>query len=245
MSAALFAHRFEEVVGEARIATIDAAMTDEATILLAGDPATGKTSVALRLAEYLESTADGTGALVRRLAAKSGVSLADFNAQLESHPESDHALDAEAALAIARGDVVVFESRLAGHLGSWLRRRGRRNLVTVYLTCAPVQQARRLVAREGGDTLREVVDAALNKDASARSLEGCAAILRRLGIPEASTAADLLDAEGVRASADRERMRRRYGVSLGDPEVYDVVLDTTELTVDAVARRLLDHPPMR
>lgn len=246
MSARLFAGRFEELLGAARVAEIEAAMTDEATILLAGDPATGKTSVARRLAEYLESTADGTGALVRRMAAEAGVSLADFNARLESRPETDHALDAAAALAIARGEAVVFESRLAGHLGSWLRRRGRRGLVTVYLTCAPARQARRLVAREGGAALAAVVDTALIADpAATSSLEGCAAILRGLGAPEASRAAALLDVEASRASEDRGRMRRRYGVSLDDPEVYDVVLDTTESTIDEVARLVLEHPPMR
>lgn len=244
MSARLFAGRFEESLGTARIAEIEAAMTDEATILLAGDPATGKTSVARRLAEYLESTADGTGALVRRLAAEAGVSLADFNARLESRPESDHALDAAAALAIARGEAAVFESRLAGHLGCWLRRRGRRGLVTVYLTCSPVRQARRLAEREGGAALGKVVDAALNVAAPVCSLEECAVILRRLGTPEASPAAALLGSEGARSSADRERMRRRYGVSLDDPKVYDVVLDTTGLSIDEVARQVLEHPPL-
>lgn len=139
MSGSRFASRVEDLLGVDRTAAILRAMTSVPMVLLAGDPGVGKSAIARGLAQSLGGSAGGTGACVRALAASRGLSLEAFNASLAAHPEEEVAIDALAAETVARGEIVVFESRLAGHLGRWLRGHGRECIFTLYLRCEPVE----------------------------------------------------------------------------------------------------------
>jgi cytidylate kinase len=234
-----FATRFEELLGTARVASILASLRDSPVMLLAGGPGTGKSALAARLAELLGRPASGTGAIVRAAAAASGRTLAEYNRRLELHPEEDAALDARAAAAIARGDVTVFESRLAGHLGAWLRAHGRRGLTSIVLRCDPHEQARRLLAREASPRVREELEPLLKTARGVESLDDVLVTLRASRAPLVAEAVVVLEAQASRIKAERARMLARYGVVLDDPSVYDAVLDTSRLGIAECASRAL------
>lgn len=64
------------------------------------------------------------------------------------HLDAKIRLAYRAALAIARGKVVVFESRLAGLIGGVLRSLGRMGRLRVRLTCGPTELAWRWLKRQ-------------------------------------------------------------------------------------------------
>ena len=203
-------------------------MSDEPVILLAGDPGVGKSTIARALAHRLGGSSGGTGSCVRAMAASKGLSLEAFNALLAERPDEDVAIDALAAQRVARGEFAVFESRLAGHLGRWLRNCGRVGAVAIYLRCAPVEQALRLLRREGSLAMREVAAAYL-ADARFDSLEACASALREGAMGDAAA---ILERQAARTAADRARMRALYGVELDEKGLYDEVIDTTRASID-------------
>ncbi len=234
MSGADFARRFEGLLGAARISAVVHAMTVNPVVLLAGDPGVGKSSIARGLSQRLGGCAGGTGACVRALATSRGLSLEAFNVVLAANPDEDVAIDALAAETVARGDVVVFESRLAGHLGRWLRGRGRVGILTLYLRCEPVEQALRLVQREGGTALRDAI-APLLQGITDGSLVACARTLRSHAV---LAAAEIIERHASRTETDRGRMRDLYGVELDDADAYDAILDTTNASIDACAAQI-------
>lgn len=248
MKGSIFAGRFEALVGSERFERILGGVSAAPTILIAGEPGTGKSSVALQLAASLGGAVSGTGAIVRAMAATEGMTLAEYNRLLEADPDADLALDARAAAMIAHGDAVVFESRLAGHLGAWLRSHGREGLATLLLRCAPRELARRLVTREGSARLGAEVACTLAEAGDVQTLDECIVALEASQNPDARAAVPVLAAQIARTAAERRRMLERYGVRVDDPRAYDAVLDTSALSVTECASRALrlaglDPPP--
>lgn len=167
------------------------------------------------------------------------MTLAEYNLHLAQDPAADVTLDARAAAMIARGDAVVFESRLAGHLGTWLRGRGRAGLKTVLLRCAPVELARRLVTREASPQLGTEVVRVLAAAGEMLTLPDYIIALASSQSALARAAIPMLEAQIHRTVADRRRLHERYGVEVNDPEAYDAVLDTSALDVTACTTQVL------
>jgi cytidylate kinase len=234
-----FGARFESLVGRMGVESIISVMRSAPTILLAGEAGTGKSSVAAALATALGGTVCGTGAIVRTMASDTGVTLAEYNRHLAQDPAADVALDARAAAMIARGDAAVFESRLAGHLGTWLHSRGRAGLTTVLLRCAPVELARRLVTREASPQLGTEVVRVLAAAGEVSTLTDCIIALASSQSALARAAIPVLEAQIHRTVADRRRLHERYGVEVNDPAAYDAVLDTSTLDVTACTTQVL------
>ncbi|MFO0647982.1 MAG: AAA family ATPase [Polyangiales bacterium] len=235
MTHASLAEAFDCRLGTAGVTAITATFVDAPTILLAGDPGTGKSAIAANLAAQIGRPAAGTGSLVRATAAASGMTLAEYNRHLATNPDADVALDVAAATLVARGDVAVFESRLSGHLGGWLRSLGRRGLISILLRCEPREQALRLLAREASPSLFDEVEPLLTDALSVRSLDECIAPLRVFHCIAARKAVEVIEAQAARTRTDRERLRALYGIACDDPSAFDATLDTTHLTVQQCA----------
>ena len=62
-------------------------------ISLAGDLGSGKSTVSKILIEELGATYYSTGAIVRDIAEKRGMSVVELNTYMETHPEIDHEID--------------------------------------------------------------------------------------------------------------------------------------------------------
>ncbi len=150
---------FRYVVGPEVVEAAVADLSDRPTVLIAGGPLTGKSTLAKLVASRLGGPLLSAGALVRRRAEASGRSVIQATLDL---PRDDHVrLDFAMARSIARGEARVYEGRMVAHIGAWLRTRGRRGLVIVVLECPLDVRARRFGARDGGDLPAEALSAAV------------------------------------------------------------------------------------
>ena len=84
-------------------------------ISLAGDLGSGKSTVADILVERLGAEYYSTGAIVRSIAAKHGMSVVELNVYMETHPEIDNEID-NGLVELGKLDkAMIIDSRMAWH----------------------------------------------------------------------------------------------------------------------------------
>ena len=84
-------------------------------ISLAGDLGSGKSTVAEILIDRLGAEYYSTGAIVRSIATKRGMTVVELNKYMETHPEIDHEID-DGLKALSKEDkLLVIDSRMAWH----------------------------------------------------------------------------------------------------------------------------------
>lgn len=214
---------FEKTVGRATLAALKASFSTKPVVLIAGDQLTGKSTVAKTVATSLHGEASGTGRLMRAAADKAGKPIEAFVKTVDA--DFDVELDWQATKKIAKGDVAVFESRLAGHLGQMLEKMGRRNVVSVYLVASPRERALRYLARELSPEVRARVETQLVLPANA-TLEACMKAIVALNDPDANKIASQWQDIAHRDDVDKARLLDLYGVDYQDRSAFDVVVST-------------------
>ncbi len=122
-------------------------------ISLAGDLGSGKSTVADILIERLGAEYYSTGALVRSIAAKHGMSVVELNVYMETHPEIDHEIDDGLRELSTVDKLLVIDSRMAWHFTE--------GTFKVYLSVDPETSALRIMNAnrigEHAATLEETV----------------------------------------------------------------------------------------
>lgn len=227
---------FAAAVGNAAIARLQGRFSRKPVVLIAGDQLTGKSTAARTVAQAMGGEASGTGRLVRDAAAAAHKPVEEF---VKTVPASfDIELDWRAAEKIGAGEVAVFESRLAGHLGQMLEHLGRENVVSVYLVASPRERALRYLQRELSPEVRARVEPQLRIAADA-TLEDALEAVVALGDPEASRIATSLKDIAQRDAVDRERLMKLYGVNYQDRSAFDVVIVTDGKTPEEVQAEIL------
>ena len=84
-------------------------------ISLAGDLGSGKSTVSSILISRLGAEYYATGAIVRSIAEKHGMSVTELNIYMETHPEIDHEID-DGLRALGEVDkLLIIDSRMAWH----------------------------------------------------------------------------------------------------------------------------------
>ena len=84
-------------------------------ISLAGDLGSGKSTVSDILIERLDAEYYSTGAIVRSIAEKRGMSVVELNKYMETHPEIDHEID-DGLVELSKLDKrLIIDSRMAWH----------------------------------------------------------------------------------------------------------------------------------
>jgi predicted cytidylate kinase len=131
-------------------------------ITISGEPGSGKTTVARRLAERLGLPHVYAGDLYRQEARRRGLSLEEFNRLCERDHSIDRTLDAAMGERARQGNVVL-EGRLAGYLAA----EAKLPSLKVWLTAADEVRARRVAERENGDwrSVLEINEARHSSDA--------------------------------------------------------------------------------
>ena len=122
-------------------------------ISLAGDLGSGKSTVSNILIERLGAEYYSTGAIVRSIAAKHGMSVVELNVYMETHPEIDHEID-DGLKALSDVDkLLIIDSRMAWHFT--------RGTFKVYLSADPETSALRIMSAnrvgEHSATLEETI----------------------------------------------------------------------------------------
>ncbi len=122
-------------------------------ISLAGDLGSGKSTVADILITRLGAEYYSTGAIVRSIAEKRGMSVVELNVYMETHPEIDHEID-DGLKALSNLDkLLIIDSRMAWHFTE--------GTFKVYLSVDPETSALRIMnANRRGEhaaTLEETV----------------------------------------------------------------------------------------
>ena len=84
-------------------------------ISLAGDLGSGKSTVSKILIERLNAEYYSTGAIVRSVAEKRGMSVVELNKYMETHPELDNEIDAGIAALSDDPRRLIIDSRMAWH----------------------------------------------------------------------------------------------------------------------------------
>lgn len=113
-------------------------------ITISGLPGSGTTTVSRLVADVLELERIPGGEVFRELAVEAGMSLADFGAFAQHHPEIDIELDRRLEERAREGGCVI-ESRLAG----WLATRANLVAVRVWVDADEHVRAARVALREG------------------------------------------------------------------------------------------------
>jgi cytidylate kinase len=122
-------------------------------ISLAGDLGSGKSTVSKILIDRLGAEYYSTGAIVRSIAEKHGMSVVELNVYMETHPEIDHEIDDGLKELSSVDKLLVIDSRMAWHFTE--------GTFKVYLSADPETSALRIMNanREGehAATLEETV----------------------------------------------------------------------------------------
>ena len=84
-------------------------------ISLAGDLGSGKSTVSAIIIPRLGAEYYSTGAIVRSIAEKRGMSVVELNVYMETHPEIDHEIDDGLRALAAIDKTLVIDSRMAWH----------------------------------------------------------------------------------------------------------------------------------
>ncbi len=84
-------------------------------ISLAGDLGSGKSTVSKILIEELSATYYSTGAIVREIAEKRGMTVVELNTYMETHPEIDYEID-DGIIRLSDDErLLIIDSRMAWH----------------------------------------------------------------------------------------------------------------------------------
>ena len=84
-------------------------------ISLAGDLGSGKSTVSDIIVPALDARYYSTGSIVRKIAAERGMTIAELNVYMETHPEIDKEVDDGLAALSELDELLVIDSRMAWH----------------------------------------------------------------------------------------------------------------------------------
>ena len=122
-------------------------------ISLAGDLGSGKSTVSDILINRLGAEYYSTGAIVRSIAEKRGMTVTELNKYMETHPEIDHEIDDGIAALSEVDRFLIIDSRMAWHFT--------KGTFKVYLSCDIETSALRIMnANRRGEhsaTLEETI----------------------------------------------------------------------------------------
>lgn len=119
-------------------------------ITISGTPGSGKSTVAKLLAKKLGYAYLNFGAIFREAAIKRGMTLGEFAAYVNTHPELDRKFDAMLVARARKYRDLILEGRLAG----WMTKRARVPALRIWITAREAVRVDRLMQRDG-DTRTE------------------------------------------------------------------------------------------
>jgi len=93
-----------------------------AVITITGDPGSGKTTVAKRLAKLLNCRYHYTGGVMREIASERGLTIEEFYEQLKNEPELEKEIDERQKALMNKYSHMIAEGRMAFFLSSCFKK---------------------------------------------------------------------------------------------------------------------------
>lgn len=174
-------------------------------VTISGRPGSGKSAVAVRVAQALGLRHVSAGDFMRQMAAERGMSILEFSRSAEDRESIDREIDARTVQLAKESDDFVMDARLGWHFVP--------ESFKVFLEVTPEVAAQRIYEAQRGSEKENV------------SLEGTRRAIE------------------LRTDSERKRYLKYYGLDYADHSQYDLVVETSDLTVDEVVQEILDRVP--
>ncbi len=181
-------------------------------ITISGTPGSGKSTIAKILAEKLPAERIYVGGIRRELARERGLTLMELNEYAETHPETDVDVDEKAAVEARQLEKTKKTVIVDGRTQFHFLPES----VKVFITVDIDEAARRIWK----DLQQEGVRQQRN--------EGTI-----------TSRAEMKKSIRDRSENDQRRYRKYYHLDLTDTKQYDLVIDTTRITAEQGAERIL------
>jgi cytidylate kinase len=174
-------------------------------ITISGRPGSGKSAVAVRVAEALGMRHVSAGDFMRQMAAERGMTILEFSRSAEDRESIDREIDARTVQLSRESADFVMDARLAWHFIP--------ESFKVFLEVSPEVAAQRIYEAQRGSEKENV-----SLENTKRAIES-------------------------RTESERKRYLKYYGLDYAEHTQYDLVVDTSDLTIDQVVQRILDRVP--
>lgn len=181
-------------------------------IAISGTPGSGKSTVAKLLVQRLGAERIYVGGMRRELAREKGMTLEELNIYAKTHAETDVDVDkkaSERAKQLERKGKIVIAE---GYTQFYFLPQS----VKIFIKVDPEEAARRIWKDLQQKETREI-----RNEGDITSLE------------------QMQKRVQVRLKEDNERYKKYYGIDYLDESHYDLVLDSTKITVEQVAEKIV------
>ncbi len=181
-------------------------------ITISGDPGSGKTTIAKKLADTLKAKRIYVGGIRRQIAKEKGMTLSELNKYAENHPETDVDIDkkvAKEARRLAKKYPVIVEGRTQFHFLP--------ESFKIYIKVSLEEGTRRIWKQYQ------------KKKSNGRKAEA-----------KYNSLADVKKAIKKRIASDKKRYKKYYGIDHTKKSHYDFILDTTNFTVEQSVKKTTD-----
>ncbi len=181
-------------------------------ITLSGTPGSGKSTIAKILAQKLNCERVYAGGIFRQWAKEKNMTVEEFNIYVKSHPEIDQKLDTSVA-ALARE--MTFKGKDVIAEGRPLYHFLPES-IKIFITVDSKEGARRILKDLNNKATKEA-----RNQQEASSLEE----MEKLNIE--------------RENQEDKRYKKVYHINFRDPSNFDLIIDTTKITAEQVAEKIL------
>ncbi len=181
-------------------------------LTISGTPGSGKSTIAQILVEKLKAERIYVGGIRRELAKKKGMTLAELNDYAQTHPETDVDVDEKAAAEARR----LEKSRKIVVVEGRTQFHFLPESIKIFITVNPEEGAKRIWQDLQHTDLQQQ-----RNEGTIRSL------------------ADMKKSLLERFENDQRRYRKYYNLDITDEQQYDLVIDTTKITAQQGAEKIL------
>lgn len=183
-------------------------------ISISGNPGSGKSTVAKIILQKLGYERVYAGGIMREEARKRNLTLEQFMASLAKNQELEKEIDhkvKDCAYELERSGKNVL---VEGRVQYHLIPES----IKIYIKVAPKEGARRI--------LKDLQDKAMSKERNQQS---------------ANTLEEVMNLNETREETDAQRYKKLYGIDHRIESQYDLVIDTTKITADQAAEKVMGY----